>query len=127
MPTDAEVLALATARNWPQTAAMQAKPPPPMETVIESPVRDFLLHRDHLAVHPNFANALIQHYEIEMFEHLTEIVHDYSLKEAITMLHTFFSLDAFPTVKESLMNLVLFGKYLANTYDLDRVPALDQL
>ena len=72
-------------------------------------------------------DALIQHYKIENFEHLTEIVHDYSPKEAITMLDTFFSLDAFATMKESLVNLVLFGKDLANTYDLERVQPLDQL
>ena len=127
MPSDAELLETAKLVWSRTTAASQRKPPPPTETVVNSPVREFMLRRDRLAVHPNFADALIQHYEIETFEHLTEIVHAYSPKEAITMLDTFFSLDAFPTMKESLVNLVLFGKYLENTYELERVPPLDQL
>ena len=99
----------------------------PTSTTTLDPVFDFLIRPDRLAINPSFAEALIRHNEIENDEHLIEIVHGFTTKEALHFLDAQFSLDAYRQMKSSMINLVLFGQYLESTYRIDAVPPLDEL
>ena len=99
----------------------------PTSTTTPDPVFAFLVRTDRLALHPSFAEALIRHNEIETDDHLIEIAHGFTTKEAIHFLDAQFSLDAYRQMKPSMINLVLFGQYLESTFRINAVPPIDQL
>ena len=92
-----------------------------------SPAYTFLTRPDKLNIDSELALKLTTVYDLHSEADLVDILHNYSVKEGISFIDLHFSLNAVDRLKSSMVQLVLFGKYLANTYAIDHVPLLKEL
>jgi len=107
-----------------QTGMHDSRPPQKIST---QTALGFLLRPDRLAIDVDYARKLVAVYDLHTHHDLVEIVYNYSPKESLSFLDKHFSLDEFTRMKTLMINLVLFGRYLGNTYKIDNVPPLNEI
>ena len=78
-------------------------------------------------IHPEYAAKLATDYALQTDADLVETIYDCSSEECLTFLERDFTFDAFETMQESMVRLIVFGKFLAKNFREERVPPLNEL